>query len=165
MDGQDLLMFRLCMYGMERGDEAIGDCFQPFLFEVRCWLLHMPRHCEGALSGIVKCRSTTTTAALITVRDMEPFEDTCDLVANSQLPGGQFLTSKPVCTEDPSCMWAWWTLNRKLEVKHPPAGVVQKFGKIVPAYVRHRARFRDVMVAGLISESTNNPPYIRSWCM
>ncbi|GBM10117.1 hypothetical protein AVEN_92933-1 [Araneus ventricosus] len=34
----------------------------------------MPRHCEGTLRGIVKCRASSTTTALIAVKDIKPFE-------------------------------------------------------------------------------------------
>ncbi|GBN55498.1 hypothetical protein AVEN_30835-1 [Araneus ventricosus] len=34
----------------------------------------MPRHCEGALWGMVKCRANSTTAALITVGEAEPYQ-------------------------------------------------------------------------------------------
>ncbi|GBN58360.1 hypothetical protein AVEN_114125-1 [Araneus ventricosus] len=47
------------------GDEVIGDSFQPFLFEVWRWLRHRPRHCEGTLHGIVKCRANSATTAMI----------------------------------------------------------------------------------------------------
>ncbi|GBN72804.1 hypothetical protein AVEN_141592-1 [Araneus ventricosus] len=53
------------------GDEIIGDSFQSFLFEVWRWLPHMPRHCEGTLRGIVKCRASSTTTALIAVREVK----------------------------------------------------------------------------------------------
>ncbi|GBM88166.1 hypothetical protein AVEN_90815-1 [Araneus ventricosus] len=56
------------------GDEVIGDPFQPFLFEVWRWLPHMPRHCIDTLRGIVKCRANSTTTAIITVRQVKPFE-------------------------------------------------------------------------------------------
>ncbi|GBL87276.1 hypothetical protein AVEN_270540-1 [Araneus ventricosus] len=51
-----------------------GDSFQPFLFKVWHWLPHMPRHCENALRGIVKCRAISTTTAIIAFRQMKPFE-------------------------------------------------------------------------------------------
>ncbi|GBN57369.1 hypothetical protein AVEN_222889-1 [Araneus ventricosus] len=51
------------------GDEVIGDSFQPFLFEVRHWPPHMPRHCENTLRGVVKCRANSTTTAIIAVRE------------------------------------------------------------------------------------------------
>ncbi|GBN02598.1 hypothetical protein AVEN_174995-1 [Araneus ventricosus] len=56
------------------GVEVIGDPFQPFLFEVWHWLLHMPRHCENTLRSIVKCRANSTTTAIIAVRQVKPFE-------------------------------------------------------------------------------------------
>ncbi|GBM89829.1 hypothetical protein AVEN_11129-1 [Araneus ventricosus] len=56
------------------GDEVIGDSFQPFLFEVWDWLPHMPRHSEGTLRGIVKCRASSTTTALIATRGVKLFE-------------------------------------------------------------------------------------------
>ncbi|GBN26240.1 hypothetical protein AVEN_270365-1 [Araneus ventricosus] len=34
----------------------------------------MPRRSEGTLRGIVKCRASSTTAALIAVREVKPFE-------------------------------------------------------------------------------------------
>ncbi|GBN26235.1 hypothetical protein AVEN_270361-1 [Araneus ventricosus] len=56
------------------GDEVIGDSFQPFLFEVWHWLPHTQRRCEDTLRGIMKCRASSTTAALIAVREVTPFE-------------------------------------------------------------------------------------------
>ncbi|GBO14598.1 hypothetical protein AVEN_60041-1 [Araneus ventricosus] len=56
------------------GDEVIGNPFQPFLFEVWRWLPHMPRHCVNTLCGIVKCRTNSTTTAIIAVRQVKPFE-------------------------------------------------------------------------------------------
>ncbi|GBN45261.1 hypothetical protein AVEN_111259-1 [Araneus ventricosus] len=56
------------------GDEVIGDSFQPFLFEAWRWLPHMPRHCVNTLRGILKCRANSTTAAIIAVRQVKPFE-------------------------------------------------------------------------------------------
>ncbi|GBM51970.1 hypothetical protein AVEN_194264-1 [Araneus ventricosus] len=35
--------------------------------------------------------------------------------------------------EDPSCMWAWYTLNLIQKVKCPHAGIVRKFAKRVTA--------------------------------
>ncbi|GBN83825.1 hypothetical protein AVEN_202689-1 [Araneus ventricosus] len=57
------------------GDELIGDSFQQFLFEVWHWLPHMPRHCENTLRSIVKCRANSTTTAIISVRQVKPFEE------------------------------------------------------------------------------------------
>ncbi|GBN76623.1 hypothetical protein AVEN_154207-1 [Araneus ventricosus] len=55
------------------GDEVIFDASQSFLFEVVWhWILHIPRHWEGTVHGIVRARSTTI--ALIAVREMKPFE-------------------------------------------------------------------------------------------
>ncbi|GBN03162.1 hypothetical protein AVEN_78175-1 [Araneus ventricosus] len=56
------------------GDEVIADSFQPFLFEVWLWLPHMPKYCEGTLRGIVKCRASSTAAALVAFRKVKPFE-------------------------------------------------------------------------------------------
>ncbi|GBO11705.1 hypothetical protein AVEN_242955-1 [Araneus ventricosus] len=56
------------------GDEVTTDSFQPFLLEVWHWLPHMPRHYEGTLCGTVKCRASSTTAALIAFREVKPFE-------------------------------------------------------------------------------------------
>ncbi|GBO17433.1 hypothetical protein AVEN_42314-1 [Araneus ventricosus] len=56
------------------GDEVIGDPFQPFLVEVWRWLSHMPRRCINTLRGIVKCSANSTTTAIITVRQVKPFE-------------------------------------------------------------------------------------------
>ncbi|GBM29909.1 hypothetical protein AVEN_132987-1, partial [Araneus ventricosus] len=56
------------------GDEVIGYPFQPFLFEVWCWLPHMPRHCVNTLRGIVKCLANSTTTAIIAVRQVKPLE-------------------------------------------------------------------------------------------
>ncbi|GBN51406.1 hypothetical protein AVEN_64936-1 [Araneus ventricosus] len=56
------------------GKDIINDSFQLFLFEVQRWPSHMPRHCEGTLHGVVKCRAGNTTAAVIAVREVTPFE-------------------------------------------------------------------------------------------
>ncbi|GBO43038.1 hypothetical protein AVEN_99885-1 [Araneus ventricosus] len=55
-------------------DEFIGNPFQPFLFEVWRWLPHMPSHCINTLRGIVKCRTNSTTTAIIVVRQVKPSE-------------------------------------------------------------------------------------------
>ncbi|GBN67858.1 hypothetical protein AVEN_120774-1 [Araneus ventricosus] len=55
------------------GDEVIGDPFQPFLLVWR-WLPHMPRHCVNTVRGIVECLANSTTAAIIVVRQLKPFE-------------------------------------------------------------------------------------------
>ncbi|GBN18354.1 hypothetical protein AVEN_268155-1 [Araneus ventricosus] len=34
----------------------------------------MPWNCEGTLCGLVKCRASSTTATLMAVREMKPFE-------------------------------------------------------------------------------------------
>ncbi|GBM91065.1 hypothetical protein AVEN_270724-1 [Araneus ventricosus] len=56
------------------GDEVICASFQPSLFEVWHWLPHMPRHCLNTLRGIVKCRVSSTTTAIIAVREVKSFE-------------------------------------------------------------------------------------------
>ncbi|GBN20022.1 hypothetical protein AVEN_254600-1 [Araneus ventricosus] len=56
------------------GDEVIGDSFQPFLFEVWHWLRSIPRHCDNTHRGMVKCRTNSTTTAIIAVIEVKPFE-------------------------------------------------------------------------------------------
>ncbi|GBO41694.1 hypothetical protein AVEN_169628-1 [Araneus ventricosus] len=56
------------------GGEVIGDSFDTFLFEVWRWLPHILRHREDALLGIVRCRTSSTTTALIGVREVKYFE-------------------------------------------------------------------------------------------
>ncbi|GBO18667.1 hypothetical protein AVEN_204128-1 [Araneus ventricosus] len=51
----------------------------------------------------------------------------CDLVVRSRLWCWRATGLKPDSTDDPSCMWAWYTLNMTALVKCPLAGVVRKF--------------------------------------
>ncbi|GBM23585.1 hypothetical protein AVEN_196657-1 [Araneus ventricosus] len=49
-------------------------CFWTFLFEVWLWLPHILRQCKATLRGIVKYRASSTTTALIAVREVKLFE-------------------------------------------------------------------------------------------
>ncbi|GBL95072.1 hypothetical protein AVEN_188816-1 [Araneus ventricosus] len=51
---------------------ASNSCHS-FLFEVWRWLPHKPRHCEGTLRGLVKCRANSATTAMIAVREVKSF--------------------------------------------------------------------------------------------
>ncbi|GBM32620.1 hypothetical protein AVEN_8459-1 [Araneus ventricosus] len=57
------------------------------------------------------------------------------LVVRPCLQGWNVPGSETDPTEDPSCMWAYCTLNLASWVRRPPAGVVQKFGRVVPDQV------------------------------
>ncbi|GBM74359.1 hypothetical protein AVEN_197166-1 [Araneus ventricosus] len=56
-------------------DEVIDLSFQSFLFEVWYWPPHMSKHFEVTGRGIVKCCTSTTTTAMIAVREAELFEE------------------------------------------------------------------------------------------
>ncbi|GBM13535.1 hypothetical protein AVEN_82803-1 [Araneus ventricosus] len=59
--------------------------------------------------------------------------DCLGLVLTSRLGLEPSPGSKPDSNEYPSCIWVCCILNHMKGLKHPPAGVMRKFGEVLPA--------------------------------